>query len=252
MVGIPVILISVWYGGTPLSALVLVISMVGIYEMFWLWRKMGAHIWLPAAVLGGLLYVAAAQAGNSSLDGAALFLTFLAGIIYLVAGYPSFSFGDLAATFFTPLYAGWLLSHIILLRHLPAGLHFVILLFVATWSTDTFAYFVGINLGRHKLAPVLSPNKSIEGSLGGLTGSVLVSLIIGLIGGQLPVMQYIVLGLLIGITGQVGDIFESALKRLAGVKDSGRLIPGHGGILDRFDSLYLTAPVVYYYIKMFV
>ncbi len=252
MVGIPVILLSVWYGGLPLSVVILIIAVVGIIEMCRLWNRMDIHAWLPGALAGGFGFIISTYYEDRYLFEFALFLTLAAGIIYLISVYPSFTFTDLSATVFTPIYAGWFLAHIIYLRQLPDGFHFVFLVLAATWCTDTFAYFVGINIGRHKLAPVLSPNKSVEGALGGVAGSVAVSLVIGIITHRIPVIHYIVLGLLTGIIGQVGDLLESAVKRSAGVKDSGRLIPGHGGMLDRFDSLYLTAPMVYYYIRLFI
>lgn len=251
LVGIPVILLSVWYGGLPLSIVILIIAVMGIIEMYCLWQKLSVHTWLPGSLLGGLLFVGSAYWIKGDLFSGAVLLTLLVTVCYLVAVYPAFTITDMAATLFTPIYAGWLLTHIILLRQLPNGFNIVLLVLVATWSTDTFAYFVGINLGRRKLAPVISPNKSMEGSIGGVAGSILAVLIVGLAGRQLSVLDCVVLGLVIGIIGQVGDLLESAFKRMAGVKDSGRLIPGHGGILDRFDSLYLTAPLVYYYLKLF-
>ncbi len=252
LVGIPVILLGIWYGKLPLSVIILIISLVGILEMSRLWHKMGVDVWTPGALFGGVVFVVSAYLGSGRWLGLALFLTLAVCVVHLIRTYPSFSAGSLAATVFTPLYTGWLLTHLINIRQFPYGFHFVLLVLAATWSTDTFAYFVGINLGRRKLAPVLSPNKSVEGSIGGVAGSIIVSAVIGRFGGHMPLVHYIVIGVLVGIVGQAGDLLESALKRIAGVKDSGRLIPGHGGALDRFDSLFLTAPVVYYYLSMFI
>lgn len=251
LVGIPVILLSVWYGGLLWSIVVLIIAVMGIFEMYHLWGKLNVHIWLPGSLLGVLLFVGSAYFVKGDLFGGAILLILLVLVCYLVAVYPAFTFTDLAATLLTPIYAGWLLTHMVLLRQLPGGFNYVLLVLVATWSTDTFAYFVGINLGKRKLAPVISPNKSVEGSAGGVAGSILAALVVGLADGRLMVMDCVVLGVIIGIVGQLGDLLESAFKRMAGVKDSGKLIPGHGGILDRFDSLYFTAPLVYYYIKLF-
>lgn len=220
--------------------------------MYRLWEKMGVNPWLPGSLMGGLLFAGAAHVDNSLLFGAALFLTFMAAVCYLIAVYPAFTFTDLAATVLTPVYAGWLLTHMIMLRQLPHGFNLVLLVLVATWSTDTFAYFVGSSLGRRKLAPVVSPNKSVEGSVGGVIGSVLAALIVGLTGGQLSVVDCLALGVIIGTAGQLGDLLESAFKRMARVKDSGKLIPGHGGMLDRFDSLYFSAPLAYYYLRLFI
>ncbi|PKM80878.1 MAG: phosphatidate cytidylyltransferase [Firmicutes bacterium HGW-Firmicutes-14] len=252
MVGIPVMLFLVWYGGIPFSAALFLLVVVAILEMSRFCRKVGLRIWLPGAVGAGTVYVTVVQWGGGNYLGAALFAAVVMNLIYLIKTYPSFSLADMAVNLFVPLYSGWLLTHLISIRHLPDGFHFVILVLAATWSTDTFAYFVGSNLGRRKLAPSLSPNKSIEGALGGVVGSVSAALVTGLIKHPVPLVHYIIIGLLVGIAGQVGDLVESAFKRLAGVKDSGSVIPGHGGVLDRFDSLILTAPVVYYYLSIIV
>ena len=145
------------------------------------------------------------------------------------------------------LYLPLLLGHLIPLRMLPAGREWIFLTLMVIMSCDSFAYFVGSKFGKRKLYPAVSPNKSIEGGLGGLFGSVLAVLIaratflptIGIADGLL-------IGLLLGVAGQLGDLFESLLKRACKVKDSGNMIPGHGGILDRLDSLLFAFPLVYY------
>jgi len=235
-----------------LAAVILALAVVGIVEMTRLWSRMDIHIWRPLAVTAGILYVAAAGTGSGYFQAAVLFLAVTAAAIYLIAAYPSFTVSDLSATIFTSLYAGWLLTHLISIRHLTDGFHYVLLVLVCTWSTDTFAYFVGINMGKRKLAPVISPQKSVEGSLGGIAGSIIAAVIVGILSSRVPLIHYVIIGILVGIVGQVGDLAESAFKRMAGVKDSGRLIPGHGGVLDRFDSLYLTAPAVYYYLRLII
>jgi phosphatidate cytidylyltransferase len=115
-------------------------------------------------------------------------------------------------------------------------------------GSDTLAYFVGHAVGRHRLAPALSPGKTVEGAFGGLLGGVLGALVVRHLGlGAVSVAAAVLLGLLTAGAGMLGDLFESLLKRWAGVKDSGRLFPGHGGALDRLDSLLFGAPVLYYY-----
>ncbi len=252
LVGIPVILFVAWAGGLPLTIMVLILAFLGIFEMSRLWGRMDIRVWLPGAFLSGFLFVTAAHYGSRYLLGATIFLALAAGILYLVTVYPAFKFVDLAATVFTSLYAGWLLTYLILLRQLPAGFHYLVLVLAATWGTDTLAYFVGMNLGKHKLAPVISPHKSVEGFWGGLAGGIMAAFITWLAGHRLPLVHYLLIGLLVGIIGQAGDLAESAFKRMAGVKDSSRIIPGHGGILDRFDSLFFTAPVTYYYLVLFI
>jgi phosphatidate cytidylyltransferase len=130
----------------------------------------------------------------------------------------------------------------------PAGPWIITMLFTVVMMADSAAYFVGSAVGRHKLAPTISPGKSVEGVLGGIAGGVLGALLIRRLGlPLLPLGHAIVLGVMVTAAGTAGDLVESLMKRWAGVKDSGRLFPGHGGMLDRLDSLLFAAPVLYYY-----
>src|SRR5690606_7963790 len=150
------------------------------------------------------------------------------------------------------IYIGWHLAHAIELRARPDGLWWIVLVLLATWSTDTGAYFAGHILCRHLFSPRYSPNKTWEGVLGGVFLCLLVTILLGrwLLG--LPLHLGIALGLLFGPAAVYGDLAESMLKRRVGVKDSGTIIPGHGGLLDRMDSLLFTAVVAYYFTLWFV
>jgi phosphatidate cytidylyltransferase len=121
-----------------------------------------------------------------------------------------------------------------------------------TWASDTAAYFVGKKMGKRKLAPKLSPDKTIEGALGGIAGSITGLFLVYLIFPAGSPAIVLALGLLVGIFGLLGDLFESSLKRTAGIKDTGFIIPGHGGVLDRFDSMIFTAPAVYYFVALII
>lgn len=158
---------------------------------------------------------------------------------------------DSAVIFFGVVYVGWLLGHLILLREIAQGASFVFFLVLVTWGGDAGAYYTGISLGRHPLSPLISPHKTIEGSIGGLLCSIAVAFLSRIL--FLPVLSWgdcVLLGILLGVLGQLGDLSESMLKRNAGVKDSGSLIPAHGGILDKVDSLIFTAPTLYYYLLL--
>jgi phosphatidate cytidylyltransferase len=160
------------------------------------------------------------------------------------------TFSSWAWTIAGILYIGWLLSHLVALRGLNSGRNWVFLVLFVTWVSDTTAFLVGRRFGRHKLAPAISPSKTWEGTIGGICGGIAVStLFFAPTSFQLPLSsgQAILLGALTSILGQVGDLVESLLKRNLGVKDSGRLMPGHGGILDRIDSLIFAGIVVYYF-----
>ena len=144
------------------------------------------------------------------------------------------------------LYIGWLLSYLVALR-VDYGRNWVFLALATNFGSDTTAFFVGRALGRHKLAPNISPGKTWEGTIAGVLGAIIISLLFTML---IPFSywQAIILGLLVSIFGQLGDLVESLLKRNMGVKDSGRLLPGHGGFLDRIDSVVFAGVVVYYYV----
>jgi phosphatidate cytidylyltransferase len=158
---------------------------------------------------------------------------------------------DSAAVLLGVIYVGATLGHLLLLRALPDGVLLIFFLFLVTWAGDTGAYCIGLGLGRRKLAPVISPNKTVEGLIGGLALSVIAAVVARawfLVSWTLT--ESVTAALLVGVAGVVGDLVESALKRSAGVKDSGWLIPAHGGMLDRLDSLLFAAPALYYYVAL--
>jgi phosphatidate cytidylyltransferase len=149
------------------------------------------------------------------------------------------------------LYVGWFLGHTILLHALVSGAELVLFLVGVTWVGESAAYLVGSTLGRHKLAPLISPGKTLEGALAQLVASVAAAAAIG--GWLLPdwsMARALLAGVILGLVGQLGDLAESAMKRSAGVKDTSGLLPGHGGVLDRVDGLLFNGPALYYYITL--
>jgi len=160
---------------------------------------------------------------------------------------------DLAIAAFGLLYLPLLLSHAGLLRQFEQGREWVFLVLAVVMASDSLAYFVGIAFGRHRLYEAISPKKSIEGAIGGLLGGVLGVLAVKLtLLSQLDTFDVMALGIGVGAFSQVGDLVESMLKRSFGVKDSGTIFPGHGGLLDRLDSLLFAFPATYYYVLWFV
>ena len=149
------------------------------------------------------------------------------------------------AAFFGFVYVGVMMSFIYQIRELQNGGEFVVLLFLAAWGNDTLAYCTGMLIGKHKMAPVLSPKKSVEGAVGGVAGAALLGVIYAA-ATQGPMLEYAVICAIGALISMVGDLAASAIKRNQGIKDYGKLIPGHGGILDRFDSVIFTAPVIYF------
>lgn len=163
---------------------------------------------------------------------------------------------NVATTLLGMVYCGWFPLHLIFLRDLScdkydSGLGFVVLMFISILLTDVGCYYIGSKFGKHKLAPVISPNKTIEGSIGGAFFAIIGAMVIGL---YLGLQWYIALfaGILCTTFAQLGDLSESLIKRDAGVKDSGSSLPGHGGFLDRTDSFILTLPIMYYFCKCFI
>jgi phosphatidate cytidylyltransferase len=152
------------------------------------------------------------------------------------------------------LYVGWMFSFLILVRDLPGGFGYIIFLGTMAAAVDNLAYAFGkiFGQGKKKLIPEISPNKTVIGSIGGVLGTVLVAWLFRFAVPGLSFGQCLLLGLLLAITGQLGDLVKSAIKRDMGVKDMGNLIPGHGGVLDRFDSWLFSAPFIYFYLKFFV
>ncbi|HTR19310.1 MAG TPA: phosphatidate cytidylyltransferase [Gemmatimonadales bacterium] len=262
IVAIPVTVAVIWWGGWPLAGLIALLGVLGTREIYDLARRQGL------APLGGIGYAAAAAiplatywAKGSELHWAepTLFVAaiWVLAVMSLAMGVRSPQQRPLpavAVTIFGPLYASALPSFLIAIRHgAAAGLRdtpaaaLVMLPLALVWICDTAAMAAGSAIGGPKLAPVLSPKKTWAGAIGGTVGAIAAALVLGLLvlnrlGWTVSVGQLLGLGVLVSVVGQAGDVAESLFKREAGVKDSSTLIPGHGGVLDRLDSLYFVIP----------
>ena len=181
-----------------------------------------------------------------------LALIFLGMMFVYVFSFPRFRAEQVMTAFFCAFYAPVLFIFIFLTRNLPNGIYMVWMIFISSWICDTCAYLTGMAIGKHKLAPVLSPKKSIEGAVGGVVGSALVGAAFGYFALERVFADQNVTWIAALICGvgavisQVGDLAASGIKRNHDIKDYGKLIPGHGGIMDRFDSVLFTAPIIYY------
>ena len=188
----------------------------------------------------------------------AVILLLMALMFVYVFSFPKFTANQVMATYFSLIYAPVMLSFIFLTRQLEHGVYLVWMIFISSWISDTCAYLVGVLMGKHKLVPQLSPKKTIEGSLGGILGSAVVGALFGFLlldktlGGHQYGIMLFVIGAIGSVISQVGDLAASAIKRNHDIKDYGNLIPGHGGIMDRFDSVIFTAPMIYFLIIMFL
>lgn len=244
-------LLTIISGGDILFATILIISLIGLSELYKI-------INIEKKLLGITGYLATISYyfilrlnfKEYLMYFVMVFLIIL--MLEYVFTFPKFKTEEVMTAFFGLFYVAIMLSYIYQTRLLEDGAYIVWLIFICSWGCDTCAYCVGMLIGKHKMAPKLSPKKSIEGGIGGILGAALIGVIYALVVGkyladkQSPLAGYAVICAVGAIIAQVGDLAASAIKRNHDIKDYGKLIPGHGGILDRFDSVIFTAPVIYF------
>ena len=260
--GIPLLVITIWFGEPWFTILITICGVLAAFEFYRLVANTKAS---PLTCFGllftalfiisrneGLLSILKPYFNTSLLMPLLLTSAVLLSLIWLLRrAQEEKAFIGWAWTVAGILYLGWLLSHLVALRDLDGGRNWVFLALFVTFASDTMAFITGRTLGRHRLAPNISPGKTWEGTIGGVLGAIFASLFFTLptpLHTDLNWIQAVLLGLLISIFGQLGDLVESLFKRNMGVKDSGKLIPGHGGVLDRMDSVVFAGIVVYYYV----
>lgn len=244
-------------GAEVLLASTFVISCIGMFELYRVFEVQKS----APAILGYL--AAAAYYANLEWrfldDPMPVFMGFLILLMFVfVFSYPKYTARQIMKAFFGLFYVAVMLSYVYQIRMLERGLYLAFLVFLCSWGCDTCAYCVGVLIGKHKMSPKLSPKKSVEGAVGGVAGSALLVALYSYIfraqmeldGGRIAVLSGI--AAVAALISMVGDLTASAIKRNYEVKDYGTLIPGHGGILDRFDSMMITAPIIYYLSVYFV
>jgi len=249
---IPIVVGATYAGGLWFFAIIVSVASMAGYEFFQMMRLGG---YKPSAFWGLILiWLLLMDARYPAWQLARPALT---GVMVLSLSWQLFKKDtstpttDWALTIAGGLYLGWVAGHFISLRDGPRGLEWMALTLLSTWATDTGAYFIGLSLGRHKFFPRLSPKKTWEGTIGGWFCGVAVTLLVGL-GIGLGFVHSLVLGALVSAFLPLGDLAVSMIKRQVGVKDSSNLIPGHGGMLDRMDSLLFAVAVVYHYARWVV
>lgn len=246
-VGIPIVLVLIYLGGWPLIIATAIFEAAMVYEseqmfkarnmpffarmsIFWVWALLACqafHFPLMWGLLAGLVVI---------VGGA------------VVLGREASSFEGALTTAWTSIYIGLSMMFLVAIRQMPFGARRVFVFFVLIWATDAVAYFVGGRWGRHKLMVHISPAKTWEGTVGGVAAAIVLGLVLAPFV-HLLWYQGAVFALVIAAAGVVGDLLESQFKRYTGVKDSGGVLPGHGGVLDRFDSVMLALPFAYYLLK---
>ncbi len=260
-IGLPA-LFAILAGGFWLLALVMVIVFYACKEYTIILRHKGFFPSFKIMFASSIIFAALAYFNYFNLIAFAFTVSALMALMWVLFRGRQPYIANVATTLFGFLYCGWFPLHFIFLRNsgdemfmnlIPhaQGAGYCLLILFAVLVTDTFCYIVGCRWGKHKLSPVISPNKTIEGSIGGSVMCMIFSLGIGFAIG-LPWYHAVILGALIAAFAQIGDLCESMIKRDAGVKDSSNVLPGHGGFLDRTDSYIMTIPVVYYYLQYFV
>ena len=249
-------LVLIITGGDVLLVSTLLISWIGMFELYRIF-----HIEKSAP---GIVGYAAAAVYYANLR-----FGFLPDLMMLVLGllivlmfvyvftYPKYQTEQLLAAFFGVFYVAVMLSYVYQTRMLSAGTYIVWLIFLCSWGCDTCAYCVGMLIGKHKMTPKISPKKSWEGAVGGVVGAVLINLLVFLIFNLavkerllLPYWAVILITIALAIISMLGDLSASVIKRNYGAKDFGKLIPGHGGVMDRFDSCLFVLPVLYFIVRL--
>ena len=287
LIGIPLVLGLVWLGGWPFAGLVAAMSVGAQLEFYWMLEKKGMRPDKMLGVVAGLLLLLTFTHGDVNLllgaagSDAESFLRIavlvLAPVLALVLQLRRDNdealtnvMGTLTGVFYVPVLMGTLLGlHHVAVRNAPVllersgvpleglasdgtgvGAAVILVVFAGIWTCDSFAYFGGRAFGKHKLFERVSPKKTWEGAASGAAGGIAVCIVLAVVLDGLVWQDGLVIGLAAGVLGQIGDLAESHLKRACNVKDSSQIIPGHGGILDRFDSLLFVAPVVYLYMLL--
>jgi phosphatidate cytidylyltransferase len=249
-------IIFIFLGGYYLIGFTIVISLIGMHEFFNAVKKGGFNPFSAICYAGALAYyvILILNRNSNHIDSFLVLLTLLLLCIPVIN--TKYNFIDAALSLVCVLYVAVFFSFIPLINLKSYGNILVWLVFITSWSCDTTAYYCGRFFGKTKLCPKVSPKKTIEGSLGGILGSTLITLAFGYIMESnydiMPIVNYAIIGTLCGVLSQFGDLVASSIKRHVDIKDYSNMIPGHGGILDRFDSIIYSSVVIFYYLTIVV
>jgi len=263
IVGLPVMLLVIYWGGIPFIVFVTAAVLLGLREYFQIVKRGGYQ---ASAVLGqvcglallGSMYLnTIALAAPGSNQGTAVVISVM--LLTLCAAElfrsdVSYALLRIGVTVLGVFLIAWTLGHLLLIRDIrPGGMRYTFFLCAVIWAVDTAAYLTGLAVGRHPLAPRISPKKTVEGLAGGLFFGTLTAIVFARVSlaNEMSLAEAAIVGMAIAVVAQLSDLIESLTKRSAGVKDSSGILPGHGGVLDRFDSFMFTAPFFFYYLSIF-
>lgn len=266
LIGLLVLGIVVFAGELTLGVAVFALAILGLFEFYNAISNKGLR---PVRIVGYLsalpiLFIALNGIKNESFNTLFsfetiflfMFLLIISLLSFIVFKHDKYNIVDIALTYMGILYIPFLFSFVVLIRGFDRGNLYIWMIFIGAFATDTFAYFSGMLFGKRKLMPKISPKKTVEGSIGGALGCVIIMILFGMYlnnnSVSIPLYHFGVMGLLCGVVSQVGDWSASAVKRYVEVKDYGDIMPGHGGVLDRIDSILFVAPLLYFYIVFFL
>ncbi len=263
----------VYLGSVAIGIAFFTLSIVGMIEFYNALSKGGYKPVYFAGIIAclPLLYLALSELlgntarvfGNTGVGGAKDLLCAVAIMLFviltllfclLIFSNGRYTVADISVTMFGIVYIVFLFSFVSLTSKLENGYLYIWLIFIGAWATDTFAYFTGVTIGKTKILPKVSPKKSLEGSIGGIVGCIGVMLLFGAYFNsvlKVGLIHFALMGAICGVLSQIGDWSASAVKRAVNIKDYGNIMPGHGGVLDRLDSILFVAPAVYFYITLF-
>jgi phosphatidate cytidylyltransferase len=262
IIGIPVVIICIYWGGIPFFLLALTVVFFMLKEYFVLLQKGQYNSQPLIGTICGMVFFVSIYFNSTKLgplaenQGTAFFLSLLLIPIFLreiVLGKAQRAIERISTTFFGSFFIPWAIGHLLLLRGIrPSGMMLLYFLFIVIWSIDTGAYAIGFKFGKRKLSQNISPKKTLEGAMGGIAVGIVVSVACRFIflRNYIGIFESIMLGIFLAFSSQFSDLAESLLKRDVGLKDTSNLLPGHGGMLDRFDSFLFTAPLFYYYLTV--
>ncbi|MBE6081719.1 MAG: phosphatidate cytidylyltransferase [Tissierellaceae bacterium] len=247
IIGVIIVMFIVSKGGIMLDLSIFFVSLIGIYELNKAFgnikdNKMVPNIWLGILFTCGLFI---SSINNNVLPFNLMINLMMLMLLIIIVLNKKISVYNVSITLFSVMYVPFFMFHIV---YLDKSIY-IWLVFIIAWGTDTFAYIFGNLMGKRKLCPELSPHKTLEGSIGGVLASIFLVLAFSIYFNIAPLWKMIILSVLGSVGAQFGDLAASRIKRTVNIKDYGYIIPGHGGVLDRFDSIIFVAPIVYYYVS---
>lgn len=256
LVALPLLFAAVIFNLYVFYGLLLVVTIIGLYEYFHALESGSIRPMKITGMISGIIVMAILY-NKANLQ---YLLPLMVMLIIILLSIPvidtKYNFYGAGATLVGVLYIPLLFGYIYFIRSIPdKGVFLVWFVFICSWMSDTTAYFAGMAFGKNKLCPKVSPKKTVEGSIGGILGSTAACLVYGAVLNSIkiiyiPFAHLLIIGILGSIVSQFGDLAASSIKRNVGIKDYGYIMPGHGGVLDRFDSILFVAPLIYYYITL--